>query len=121
MTSSRRQLGQLGEEAASRYLEQAGYRIVERNWRCRSGEIDIIAEHSERVVFVEVRTRKLGGGFGTAAESVDRRKQLQVRSVALVYMKQTGKQNERVRFDVIAVEVNPDGIVAGCTHYEAAF
>lgn len=122
MTLSRQQLGKLGEDAACGMLEAAAYRIIERNWRCRSGEIDIIAEHGGRTVFVEVRSRRPGAGhFGTAAESVDIRKQMQVRSTALVYMRSAGLLDSPVRFDVIAVAVRADGSIVESKHYEGAF
>ena len=66
----RSSVGRRGEEAACAYLAERGYRILDRNWRCRLGEIDIVAERGDIVVFVEVRTRT-GTRFGTGAESVD--------------------------------------------------
>ncbi|MBW7461085.1 YraN family protein, partial [Paenibacillus sepulcri] len=74
------------------------------------------------LVFVEVRTRKSGGRFGTAAESVDARKQRQVRTIAEVYMQATGTHGMPVRFDVIAVMVDRgSGSVVELNHIEAAF
>lgn len=120
--SNRKQTGKLGEDAACRYLEQAGYTVAERNWRCRSGEIDLIAYRGDRLVFVEVRTRRAGGRFGTAAESVNLKKQRQVRETALVYLRSAGKAAVPVRFDVIAVQLNAAGdTVLECRHYEHAF
>ncbi|MBD2870755.1 YraN family protein [Paenibacillus arenilitoris] len=119
---SRIQLGRLGEETACRFLRDAGYRIVERNWRCRSGEIDLIAEHEGRLVFVEVRSRTAGGRFGTAAESVDRRKQMQIRETAQVYLKSRMEAGASIQFDVVTVEVSRgDGSVVACSHYPRAF
>lgn len=118
---SRQQIGKLGEDAASGFLQQAGYSIRNRNWRCRSGEIDIVAEYAGRIVFVEVRTRKHEGRFGTAAESVDRRKQQQVRETAQVYLKSMKLSDHLIRFDVIAVTVDQNGLNHTCKHYESAF
>ncbi|WP_424765806.1 YraN family protein [Paenibacillus sp. sgz302251] len=119
---TRKQTGMLGEDAACRFLLDSNYVIIERNWRCRSGEIDIIAEHDNRIVFLEVRTRKNGGRFGTAAESVDRRKQLQVRETALVYMRSIGRTETAIRFDVIALTMSRQGDeIIECKHYEGAF
>ncbi|WP_141500825.1 YraN family protein [Paenibacillus luteus] len=119
---TRKQIGRLGEDAACNYLDQAGYAIITRNWRCRSGEIDIIAECEGRLVFVEVRTRRAGGRFGTAAESVDRRKQQKVRDIAQVYLRNVHLQNAAIRFDVITVMINRiDETITECKHYEAAF
>lgn len=120
--NNRQQTGKWGEDAACTFLLEAGYFIKERNWRCRSGEIDIIAEHNRRLIFVEVRTRKLGSRFGTAAESVDRRKQQQVRETAQVYMRSSGLANPSIRFDVIAVSINREsGAIIEYKHYEGAF
>lgn len=120
--NNRQRTGKWGEDAACIFLLEEGYFIKERNWRCRSGEIDIIAEHNGRLIFVEVRTRKLGGRFGTAAESVDRRKQQQVRETAQVYMRSSGLANPSIRFDVITVTVSRESsAVIEYKHYEGAF
>lgn len=95
----RRQLGQRGEELAAQALAQAGLEIVERNWRCREGEIDIVAhdvgpdyvrgvQDAAWLVLVEVRTRR-GETYGSARESVNWRKQAKLRMVAEVYVQQT--------------------------------
>ena len=118
----RKQTGELGENAACGYLTEAQYSIVERNWRCRSGEIDIIAEYEDRLIFIEVRARREGGRFGTAAESVDYRKQQKVRNTAQVYLRSIGRLDASLRFDVIAVTIDriEDKIIA-CKHYQGAF
>lgn len=119
---TRKHTGQIGEAAACVYLTEANYTIVDRNWRCRSGEIDIIAEREGRLIFVEVRARKAGGRFGTAAESVDRRKQQKLRDTAQVYLRSVGRSDASVRFDVIAITLNGlDESIAECKHFESAF
>lgn len=120
---TRKEVGALGENAACSILIELGYMIRERNWRCRSGELDIVAEQDGRVVFVEVRTRmsRSEGRFGTAAESVDYRKQRQVRETALVYLRSMKLADSAVRFDVIAVSLNEEGAVQSYKHVEAAF
>lgn len=99
-------LGALGEEAAVRHLMVRGYRIIERNWRCRLGEIDIIAMDGEELVIVEVRT-KSRISFGTGAESVNLRKQRKLRQLALTFIHQHDQilnlSEVNVRFDVISV------------------
>lgn len=99
-------LGALGEEAAVRHLMVRGYRIIERNWRCRLGEIDIIAMDGEELVIVEVRT-KSRISFGTGAESVNLRKQRKLRQLALTFIHQHEQilnlSEVNVRFDVISV------------------
>jgi putative endonuclease len=105
----RRETGRRGEEAAAHYLAARGCRILHRNWRCRLGELDIVAEDRGTIVFVEVRTRAAHGRFGTAAESVDARKRRKLTSLAQVYLAMTGRQNVPVRFDVIACTAGPGG------------
>ncbi|WP_054029000.1 YraN family protein [Bacillus sp. FJAT-28004] len=119
---TRKATGEQGEEAACLYLIEAKYCILSRNWRCRTGEIDIIAEQSDRLVFIEVRTRKDGGRFGTAAESVDHRKQQKVRDAAQVYLRSVGRSGASVRFDVIAILISRmDETITSFKHYEGAF
>jgi putative endonuclease len=101
----RKALGQWGEGQAAAFLERLSLRIIERNWRARSGELDIIAIDGGTLVFVEVRTRRAAGRFGTAEESVDARKQRQVRETAQLYLHTVKKHGIPCRFDVIAVTV----------------
>ncbi|MNJ46516.1 hypothetical protein D3C77_416470 [compost metagenome] len=117
----RKARGRLAEEAGARYLQEQGYVLVERNWRCRSGEIDIIAEKNGVVVIFEVRSRnKQHEQFGTPAESVTPRKVKQIRETAAVYLQQTNQFNEAIRFDVLAVSMEKDKIIA-IEHILAAF
>lgn len=117
----RKALGQWGEEQAAVYLSNTGVQILERNWRARSGEIDIIGEADGRLIFVEVRTRRSSGRFGTAAESVDARKQKQVRDTALVYLHATRQMARPCRFDVVAVTTGSVRAEADITHIPNAF
>lgn len=105
---------------AARYLETMGYTIVECNWRCRLGEVDIVAEDDGVLVFVEVRTRT-GNGFGTPQESVDRRKQARLRRVAQMYVQAQGKHNRPLRLDVVAIEWRAAEEEAKITHIPHAF
>ncbi|NOV03186.1 YraN family protein [Paenibacillus planticolens] len=118
---NKKQLGKLGEEAAEAFLSKQGYRIVERNWRCRTGELDIIAEQAGTLVFVEVRSRRSSGRFGLAKESVDLRKQMKVKETAQYYLHRFQKYELPVRFDVIAVELSTDGQALEIEHIEGAF
>ncbi|MGI6285102.1 YraN family protein [Neomoorella humiferrea] len=102
MTMTRRRRGLQGEAAAAAFLENMGYRILERNFRCPLGEIDIIAADGEEIVFVEVRTRSTNA-FGTPQESVDRRKQTRLRRLAAYYLNGRGLSGHPCRFDVAAV------------------
>lgn len=99
-------LGREGEEAAAHYLEKKGYKILERNYRWRRGEIDIICKKKSLIIFVEVKTRR-SLLFGDPLEAVDRRKQRQILKVAekyLVTKKLYGKLD--CRFDVITFKNN---------------
>jgi putative endonuclease len=117
----RKETGGIGESAAAAYLAERGYAVLERNWRCRTGELDAVALDGATLVVVEVRTRRAGGRFGSAAESVDLRKQRQVRLTAQVYLQQARRDTGRVRFDVIAVTLAADGKVGELKHYIGAF
>jgi putative endonuclease len=121
MPDTRKQLGKLGEELAVQHLQAAGYRILERNWRCASGEIDIISESGETLVFTEVRTRRATGTFGTAAESIQARKQRKVREIATVYVHRNYSRMPRMRFDAVAVQMNEDGTLQSLQHFVNAF
>lgn len=107
---NRRALGQQGEYWARTYLERNGYVIRETNFRCREGEIDIVAEHEGCLVFVEVRT-KTGSAFGTAEESVTPAKQERLATVAMAYAQTHDGLPSEWRIDVVAIEVSPKGRV----------
>lgn len=120
----RRALGAQGEARAASYLERLGYTILARNWRTRRGELDIIARDGECLVFVEVRTRRVGREaagptFGAPEESVSPRKQLQLAAMAAEYLFQMPWDGPQ-RIDVIAVELAADGSVGRLMHYRDA-
>ncbi|MFF2888058.1 YraN family protein [Paenibacillus sp. NPDC057967] len=123
MSANRLRIGRIGEAEAKRRLELGGYVILAVNWRRRQGELDLVARDGERIVFVEVRSRSAAssGRYGTAAESVDPRKQRQVRMLAQKYMQLTNRHDAAMRFDVIAVTIGADDTIAEYRHYEAAF
>lgn len=95
-------LGSKGEDLAARYLKGKGYRITARNFKTPIGEIDIIAQDGEAVVFVEVKTRA-DDSFGHPFEAVDRRKQEKLKKVALYYLKNHLKDDAQSRFDVLSI------------------
>lgn len=112
----------LGEAYAADRLAAEGYAVLHRNWRCRSGELDIVALYRGTIVFIEVRTRTAGGRFGTAAESVDPRKQRQVRSIAEIYMQTFQCRGKLARFDVIAITVErKSSAIIDYKHIQGAF
>lgn len=106
MTTTRREIGQWGEQMAADYLAGKGYRIIERNWCCAGGELDIIAAEGERLVFVEVRTRR-GGRFGSAAESVTPAKQNRLIELAQTYLQEKTETPPAWRIDVVAIQLGP--------------
>lgn len=120
-TYTRQEKGAAAEQAARMYLTSRGYLIRDHNWRCRSGELDIIAEYEGTLVFIEVRSRSGSAMQGTAEESVDARKIRQVRETAGVYLHMQGLQPAEVSFDVIAVQLQPDLSIASLRHIREAF
>jgi len=102
MTLKKKELGATGENMAVRYLKNLGYQILERNYRIRLGEIDIIAEHGRDLVFIEVKTRS-GGLYGSPFDSVTTPKQKQLAKVALEYMSRHNCADRPARFDVVGV------------------
>ena len=102
MSESKADRGAEGERLAARHLEQRGYRIVERNFRCRAGEIDIIARDGDTLVFVEVRTRS-SDRHGGALETIGVAKQAQIVKVARVYLQTRRPAFDDCRFDVIGI------------------
>lgn len=103
---SSRQAGDQGEDLALRYLAKKGYALVERNYRTRYGEIDLIVCDEKALVFVEVKLRR-GTGFGDPLEAVTRRKQAKVRLMAERYLAEKGEdfaaRFDEMRFDVIGI------------------
>lgn len=115
----RGQLGRRGEELACQLLTALGLCIVARNWRCRSGEIDVVAAGPGLLVFCEVKTRR-GHGWGTAAEAVTAAKRARLRRLAAAYLAAVEHPPCRVRFDVVAVHW-PRGHAPVVDHLEAVF
>lgn len=103
----RLQTGRLAESLARSYLEQAGYRIIESNWRCAEGEIDIVCGDGEQTVFVEVRA-KSSAEFGSPAESIGPRKQAKLIAAAESYCAEHAT-SENWRIDFIGIEFRPGG------------
>lgn len=97
-----REAGLEAEEKAARFLETLGYSVLERNFRARTGEIDIVARDGETLVFVEVRSRR-SGDFGSPAETVTAAKRRKIIKTALAYA-QARLLDCPMRFDVIAME-----------------
>ena len=102
-----RALGALGEGMAIRLLKQKGYAILQQNFRCRYGEIDVVAKDRGSIVFIEVKTRR-STRYGTPEEAVDRRKQKQLRLMASLYLSSHDTTYAGYRFDVYSIFLNED-------------
>ena len=102
--------GKFGEDLAEQYLRDAGYEVIERNWKCKLGELDIICklkqEREKIFVFIEVKTKR-GSAWGSPEEMVNRKKQRKLIMVAQEYLKQHDLKNTAFRFDVVAIGVDP--------------
>jgi putative endonuclease len=106
MTRERISTGKTGEEIAAAYLSRLGYEIVERNFRCPRGEIDIVARDGGTLVFIEVRSRRTDN-YGSSLESVGYSKQKKLSLVAAYYLNSHGLYDIEARFDVVAVTFSP--------------
>jgi putative endonuclease len=95
-------LGRFGEDVAAARLVEGGLEIVARNWRCRDGELDIVARDGDVLVFCEVKTRS-GDRFGTAAAAVVPRKAARVRRLAAQWLREHDHARSPIRFDVVTV------------------
>ncbi|CAN2039027.1 putative endonuclease [Candidatus Magnetomoraceae bacterium gMMP-15] len=102
MTHRRQRFGQQGEDIAVSLLEKKGYKILERNYRTRLGEIDIIAMDGDTIAFVEVKIRRTKE-FGKPKYAVTYKKQRKISITALSYLKENKKMNQRARFDVVSI------------------
>jgi putative endonuclease len=120
---SSRWTGNRGEDLALKYLAKKGYALVERNYRTRHGEIDLIVRSERALVFVEVKLRR-GTGFGDPLEAVTPRKQARIRQIAELYLAEKGGDFvagfEEVRFDVVGILLSGAG-KPRISHIEDAF
>lgn len=111
-------LGKYGEDVAAKFLQDRGYYIIDRNWRCSIGEIDLVAKYKSRLVFVEVKTRN-GTGYGHPFEAITNSKVLRMRKLVSHWCVQNGALGSEVRLDAIAVLVR--GGRVGIEHLKQVF
>ena len=111
-------LGRAGEDLAAQHYRRLGYRVLERNYRCRYGEIDLVARKDRQLVFCEVKTRT-AGPWGLPAEAVGWRKQQRLRQLATHWLSERRPGRVDVRFDVVSVIVR--GSRFELTHLTDAF
>ena len=112
-------LGDHGERIAAAYLTSAGLRLLDRNWRCREGELDIVARDGDALVFCEVKTRR-GVGYGHPVEAVTSAKQRRLRTLAHRWLAAHDEHAPDLRFDVVGVLLRGEG-PAVVTHLPGAF
>ena len=113
-------LGRKGEKLAARYLKRSGYKILDKNYTCAHGEVDIIARDGEELVFVEVKTRRPGASV-SGVYSVTRNKREHIMRAAACYTAEKGS-GYQPRFDVVEVSLDPDtGRLTDIEHIKSAF
>ena len=108
MKMQKKELGKKGEEIAIRFLKKKGYRILEKNYVCKMGEMDIIAREKDTLAFIEVKTRT-STTFGPPQLAVNLTKQMQLSKVALYFLKEKKLEDVKARFDVVAILLRPTG------------
>ena len=116
---NRRALGARGESLAGEWYTQRGYTILDRNWRTRSGELDLVLELDRVIVFCEVKTRT-SDAFGAGVEAVTREKQQRIRRLAAQWLEQHDGERRSLRFDVVSI-LAPRDAPPSIDVYEAAF
>ncbi|MBF4568892.1 YraN family protein [Plantibacter sp. VKM Ac-2880] len=102
------ELGRRGEQVATEHLEACGFRILDRNWRCPQGELDVVADDGGTLVFVEVKTRS-GVGFGDPTEAVTARKLARIGRLAGAWCAEHHPRSRRMRVDVVGIVLPPEG------------
>jgi putative endonuclease len=117
--AARQGLGRTGERLAAEKLTSCGYRILERNFRCCYGEIDLVAEHEVDLVFIEVKTRR-GNAYGRPEEAVNERKQRKIMQVATYYLDLHARAEDSWRIDVVAVQMDTSGRLEEIRIYQHA-
>jgi putative endonuclease len=116
---NRRALGARGESLAGEWYSARGYAILDRNWRTRHGELDLVVEHSGTIVFCEVKTRT-SEAFGAGVEAVTREKQLRIRRLAAAWLGEHDRAHRGLRFDVVSI-LAPRDAPPTIDVYEGAF
>lgn len=117
---AKKSLGQQGEDAAARYLERHGYRILARGLDSRLGELDIIAADGRTIVFIEVKTRR-STAAGHPADAIDPRKERRMTQAALGYLKAQRLLDYAARFDVVAITWPENARRPAIEHFKNAF
>lgn len=114
-----RELGRMGEERAARFLRLQGFRMVAANYRCRMGELDLVAMDGDTLVFIEVKSRR-GTSCGRAEDKITPAKKRRLTLLARRFLLERGWFDRPARFDVVTVDWEKEGAEA-VTHYRDAF
>lgn len=101
---NKQQIGKIGEDIAAEYLKKQGYSIMERNFRCKQGEIDMIAMDKEEIVFIEVKTR-LSLNYGLPSEAVNQQKKRHLMKTIQYYLYQRNLEDHFIRMDVVEIYI----------------
>ena len=101
-------LGRMGEDLAARHLESEGFVVLERNWRCDEGELDILARDGDTLVVCEVKTRS-SHRYGSPFEAITERKLHRLERLGMRWMRERGVRPKRMRVDIVSVLAPPDG------------
>jgi putative endonuclease len=108
LAMQKKELGKKGEDLALRFLKKRGYRIIEQNYVCKMGEMDLIAKEKDTLAFIEVKTRT-STAFGPPQLAVNSSKQRQLSKVALYFLKEKKLEDVKARFDVVAIILDQNG------------
>lgn len=120
---TRNELGRLGEQLAADHLVRRGFRILDRNFRTRHGELDIVAFDGKTMAFCEVKTRRLAPGTGSPFDAIRYTKRSRVRQMAARWLAEATERPYAavLRFDAIGITFDPSGKLVGLEHVEGAF
>ena len=113
MTVARRELGAAGEALAAAWYEANGYIVLDRNWRVREGELDLVVRKQRTIVFCEVKTRT-SAGFGHPQEAVTHAKRDRIRRLAAIWLQDAPIRPRQIRFDVAAILDGQLELIEGC-------
>lgn len=114
-----KELGSWGEAIARRHYEDLGYTVLDNNWHCRFGEIDLVCSRGDEIVFVEVKTRS-SLRFGAPEEGLSERQQLKIQKAAWTYLSENNLLETDWHIDVVAIERDRGGAVARLDRYQDA-
>ena len=113
MTAARQALGAAGEAMAAAWYEANGYQVLDRNWRCRDGELDLVVRKQRTIVFCEVKTRS-SLAFGSPQEAVTHAKRDKIRRLAATWLETSPVRPRQIRFDVAAILDGELELIEGC-------